>query len=128
MSPDFLKSDVAGALGVDPEARDVQANIMSMAAEKIKEMYGRPSQSAKPNAPRLLADAGRRPAHAEDQAAVGREVGPRPRSAHGRGRPGRCHQRTGMSGAGALTVVRTGKDASGRKVKQMSDGSIQYGE
>lgn len=35
---------------------------------------------------------------------------------------------TGQASGSATTVVRTGKDAQGRKVQQMSDGSIRYAD
>lgn len=38
------------------------------------------------------------------------------------------YQNKGGSNAGGLTVVRTGTDKSGRRVQQMSDGSIQYAD
>lgn len=129
MSPDFLKSDVAAGLGVDPAARDVQANVMTTAAERIREMYGAAQSVGEAERAKTFL-----PTQGDDLATLriklrAAEKWARDHAARTGGAAlNAATSRTGIpAAAGPLTVVRTGM-RNGKRVQQMSDGSIRDAE
>ena len=125
VTPSFAQSKVGGLMGMDESALQTRSAVLREAAQEINALYGaalsagesKRAEGFMPNANddpatmyRKLIEAQR---WASDKA---RQISPAASSA--------AAQRTGLPADASLTVVRTGT-RNGKKVQQMSDGSIR---